>query len=114
MHEMSLCYGLLSQVEAIAQQRHAKQVTKIIVHIGALAGVEPRLLASAFEMVKIGTIAETAELVLDTHPIRVLCQQCHTESEVSVNRLLCLQCGSWQTRVISGDELLLASVELSL
>lgn len=114
MHEMSLCYGLLSQVENIAQQRQAKQVTKITVQIGILAGVEPRLLASAFEMVKLGTIAETAELVLDTQPIRVHCQQCHTESEVTVNRILCLQCGSWQTRIISGNELLLASVELSL
>jgi hydrogenase nickel incorporation protein HypA/HybF len=29
-----------------------------------------------------------------------------------MNRLTCAACGDWHTRVISGDELLLESVEL--
>lgn len=31
-----------------------------------------------------------------------------------MNRLLCGACGDWHTRIISGDELLLESVELEM
>jgi hydrogenase nickel incorporation protein HypA/HybF len=57
-------------------------------------------------------LAAEAELQLETLPVRVVCEQCGAESAASVNRLLCGQCGDYHTRVVSGDELLLASVEL--
>jgi hydrogenase nickel incorporation protein HypA/HybF len=46
--------------------------------------------------------------------IRVRCLECDAESEAQPNRLLCGACGGYRTQVISGDELLLASVELDL
>jgi hydrogenase nickel incorporation protein HypA/HybF len=44
--------------------------------------------------------------------VRVRCEQCGAESEASPNRLLCGACGDYHTRLLSGDELLLVSVEL--
>jgi hydrogenase nickel incorporation protein HypA/HybF len=112
MHELSVCRALLGQVETLAREHRAKGVAKILLHIGPLAGVEPRLLQEAFPFARAGSIADTAELVIETQPIRVRCKRCAAESEAAANRLLCGACGDWQTQLISGDELLLASVEM--
>lgn len=112
MHELSVCQGLMQQVEAIAQQHGAKRVDKIVLQVGPLSGVVPELIQSAFTFASAGSIAELAELIIHSLPVRVHCQTCHAETNAEVNRLLCGACGDWHTRLISGDELLLQSVEL--
>ncbi len=112
MHELSVCQGMLRQVDAIAAEHAARRVSRITVRIGPLSGVEPALLAQAFPIASAGTVASDAELIIETLPVRVHCETCGEESDAAVNRLLCGSCGDWHTRLISGDELLLASVEL--
>ena len=113
MHELSLCDDLLGQVVAIAEQHNAQSVESITVQIGALAGVEPILLESAFSLIKLGSIAEQAELIMQTSPVIVLCRNCGIQSEVVANCLLCNTCQSHETTLINGDELILASVALN-
>ena len=112
MHELSICQSLMNQVEQIAVQRRAHSVTSIVLGIGPLAGVETQLLKNAYPIACAGTIAEDAELIIESLPLRVKCNQCHAESDALPNKLVCKQCGDWQTTLISGDELMLMSVEL--
>lgn len=114
MHELSLCQALLEQVADIAREQGANRVERICLRIGPLAGVEPQLLQQAYPLVAIGTIAETAELVIETAEIRVRCTCCGAETVATANRLLCGACGAFQTQLISGDELILAHLELTL
>jgi hydrogenase nickel incorporation protein HypA/HybF len=112
MHELSVCQALLGQVEALAHAHHARGVSRITLRIGPLAGVEPALLQQAYPIARAGTAAHAAELIIERLPVRVRCEHCGAESEVPANRLSCSACGDWQTQLIGGDELLLASVEL--
>lgn len=114
MHELSVCQAMLNQVMALAAERQATGVASITVHIGALSGVEPDLLQHAFPVARAGTLAADAQLLIERLPIRVHCEQCGAETEATPNRLLCGACGDWHTRLVSGDELVLASVELRL
>ncbi len=114
MHELSVCQGMLNQVAAIAAERQALGVSSITVRIGPLSGVEPDLLQHAFPIACAGTVAAEARLVIERLPIRVRCEQCGAETDATPNRLLCGACGDWHTQLISGDELILASVELQL
>jgi hydrogenase nickel incorporation protein HypA/HybF len=82
------------------------------VRIGPLAGVVPDLLSTAFPLAAAGSRMEHAVLDLVDAPIRVRCQTCGAETEAAMNRLICGACGDWHTQVISGDDLLLESVEL--
>jgi hydrogenase nickel incorporation protein HypA/HybF len=112
MHELSVCQGMLRQVGAIAADHEARAVTGITVRIGRLSGVEPELLAQAFPIASAGTVADGADLIIETLPVRVHCETCGEDSDAAINRLLCGSCGDYHTRLISGDELLLASVEM--
>lgn len=109
-----MAQALVEQVENIVREQHAEYATRIRVRIGPLSGVVPELLASAFPLAAAGSIAEQAKLELMEASIRVRCQTCGEESDATANRLICGACGDWHTQVISGDELILESVELEL
>ena len=114
MHELSVCQSLLDQVESIARAHGATRVERILLRVGPLSGVEPALLQNAYPLAAAGTLAEHAELVIEPAAVRVHCSECGAESDAAPNRLLCGSCGGWKTRLISGDELLLANLELSI
>ncbi|MEA3276769.1 MAG: hydrogenase maturation nickel metallochaperone HypA [Pseudomonadota bacterium] len=113
MHELSVCLALLDQVQAIAREHGATRVERIVLRIGPLSGVEPPLLQSAYPLAAAGTIAADAALAIETAPLRVLCKACGEETSATPNRLICGECGSFRTRLVSGDEMLLARVELA-
>ena len=113
MHELSICQSMLGQLEHLVQENHALGVHAVRVQIGPLAGVEADLLAQAFPLAMAGSVAQDAELIVESLPIRVRCQQCGAVSEATASRLVCAQCGGWHTTLLSGDEMLLASVELN-
>ena len=112
MHELSLCQALMTQVERTAAQYGAARVSRILLRIGPLAGVEPELLRHAFPVAAAGSCAEGARLDIEAAPVRVRCRSCAAESEAAPNRLICGACGDWRTDLQSGDEMLLASLDL--
>jgi len=112
MHELAICQSLLEQVENIAEERAAKSVTSITIGMGPLSGVEVQLLKNAYPIASAGTVAQDAELVIEHLPIKVKCSQCGSESDALPNKLTCKQCGDWRTTLISGDEMMLMSMEL--
>ena len=112
VHELAICQALMEQVERIAQEEQADQVLSIHLAIGPLSGVEPRLLEQAFSVARAGSIAASAELVIESMPVQVSCKQCGQLTEALPGRLVCGSCGDWQTSLISGDELELRHMEL--
>lgn len=112
MHELSICQALLEQVERIARAQHARRVLSVTVRVGPLAGVEPQLLASAYPLAVTGSLASGSELIVQRVPLRVRCLECGAESDASATRLFCGVCGLERVEMVSGDELLLASLDL--
>ena len=112
MHELAVCQALMDQVEQVAQREQARRVTTVTLQIGPLAGVEPQLLLDAWPIASAGGIAQGAELLIESMPLRVRCLVCGSESDASPNRLVCAECGNFRTQLLSGDELLLKSLEL--
>ncbi len=102
----------MSQIETIARDNHAVRVTAITLGMGPLSGVEEQLLKYAYPVASAGTVADGAELLIHSTPVRVRCSACGKESEVQPNHLVCGHCENWRTTLISGDELLLVRVEL--
>jgi hydrogenase nickel incorporation protein HypA/HybF len=114
MHELAICQSIIDQVSNISKQRNAKHVASISIGIGPLSGVEEQLLRNAYPIASVSTVAENAELIIETLPVRVHCNQCGEDSDAKINKLSCPHCGNWRTTLISGDEMLLLSVELEM
>ncbi|MCE9678908.1 hydrogenase maturation nickel metallochaperone HypA [Shewanella sp. AS1] len=112
MHEYSIVSALLEQCEQHAIDNQAKAISKVVVKIGVLSGVEPALLATAFETFKLEGRTRDAEFVIQHQGIVLQCQQCLCKTEVAERSVICPQCNSYDTRIIEGEEMLLMQLEL--
>ncbi len=112
MHELSVCQSIISQALQVAKQNNAHIISKIELAIGPLAGIDIQLLQHAFPLASAGTIAKDAKLTTVNLPLKIRCLSCFKESSAQPNRLVCSHCGDWHTQVISGDEMLIKSIEL--
>lgn len=112
MHELSVCQGLLAEVQRVAQANGDGKVSEIRLAIGPLSGVEPALLERAFTIARASTCAADAKLAINVMPVTVRCRSCGTTGEAATNRLLCPECGDWRVDLASGDELQLIEVTL--
>jgi hydrogenase nickel incorporation protein HypA/HybF len=112
MHEYSLARALAEQVRDIARQHCATSVTEVVVAAGPLAGVEPLLLASAFEQVATDELLCKVRLIIEEAPLTVHCDTCERESEIKDFAFVCPHCGAGTTRMVGGDALILRHVVL--
>lgn len=112
MHELSLCMNLVDQLTDLARDHCATSVARVELQVGTLSGIEPRLLEDAFPFASAGSIAETAVLAIETVQPRIRCRRCCRESDASPNRLVCDSCGSFDTELLAGQDLILSRVEL--
>ncbi|WP_394202001.1 hydrogenase maturation nickel metallochaperone HypA [Shewanella waksmanii] len=112
MHEYSIVSALLEQCHQHAVENQATKITKVVVKIGVLSGVETSLFATAFETFKLEGCTYDAELVIEQQPIIVRCVQCHQEQQVAERSVKCPHCNSFNTHIIAGEEMLLMQLEM--
>ena len=112
MHEYSVVQALLEQVETIADANDAEKVTKIIVKIGVMSGVEPHLLEIAFNTFKEKTICDGAEFVMNIQPVMIWCPECEARSELEVIHYCCPKCESLKIEVVDGEDMYLMTLEM--
>lgn len=112
MHEYSIAVELLRSIEAAAQPYEDAAVQCVHLRIGELAGVEAELLASAFELVRPGTICAAAELEIRPSPAVWSCSLCGKAIDTGA-ALRCPECDV-PARMESGDEILLERLEMEV
>ncbi len=66
MHEFSLMADLMRKIEQVAVDNDAARVTRVRVWLGALAHITPEHFREHFEDGTRGTVAEGAELEVET------------------------------------------------
>lgn len=111
MHEFSIVSALLDMCEDNARKNDATKVTKVIVKIGKLSGVEPQLLRTAFDTFKEKTMCDGAEFILNIQELVVKCLTCNNESTLDKNVFSCPLCGG-EVKVIDGEDMYLMSLEM--
>ncbi|WP_019623828.1 hydrogenase maturation nickel metallochaperone HypA [Thioalkalivibrio thiocyanoxidans] len=66
MHEFSLMADLMRKIEQVATDHNAERVTRVRVWLGALSHITPEHFREHFEDGTRGTLAEGAELEVET------------------------------------------------
>ena len=114
MHELSIVASLFEILEERAREKKAKKILFVKVQVGALSGVVPEFLKTAFDIYKKDTIAEKAELGIEKVPLTVQCLKCGYKTEKEDFVFICDKCGSPDLKTLSGTELLLEKMELEI
>jgi hydrogenase nickel incorporation protein HypA/HybF len=113
MHEQNIMENVMKIVTHQVTHYPGKRVTRIHLVIGALRAVMVESLEFYFQILRVGTPAESAQLVISELPIRAYCQQCHAEFEVVKFNFICPACNSKDTQIKQGQELYIDSLEVS-
>jgi hydrogenase nickel incorporation protein HypA/HybF len=118
MHELSIAQSLVELVEDELLARQGSDdappcVGRITVKIGALSGVVPEALSSAFPVAAARSTLGPAALVIDFQPVVAYCPSCGADRELpSPQRLRCPACGTPTPDIVAGRELELVSIEV--
>ncbi len=112
MHELSLMEGVLDLLEDERGRHGFRRVTRIVLEVGALAGVQKEALDFCFDAVMKGTVAEGAALELLDVPALAWCGACAAEVPVESRLDPCPRCGGAPERLVQGLDLRLKSLEV--
>jgi hydrogenase nickel incorporation protein HypA/HybF len=120
MHELAVAQAIVA-----AAERHAdgRPVSVVRVRVGRLRQVVPEYLSFYFELAAKETICEGAELEWERIPSVLHCSECAAEwdpaappareqDQLTVS-FRCPDCMSADHRVISGDDLVLESIDVT-
>lgn len=113
MHEYSIVQSLLESCEEHARANDASEITKVIVKIGVLSGVEPDLLETAFNTFKEQTVCHNADFIMNIQKIEILCNSCNTKSILEKNEFSCPSCNGVDIEVLDGEDMYLMSLEMN-
>jgi hydrogenase nickel incorporation protein HypA/HybF len=112
MHEVSIVESMVALVEDEHRRQDFSRVNMICVHLGALGHVEPDALRFCFGAVTSGTIADGARLKIVMIPGEGRCADCDRIVPIQDRFSECPVCGGTRVRMIAGDELRLAELEV--
>lgn len=85
---------------------------RVQLRVGELAGIDPRLLVSAFEVCRVETVCAGAALDVETVTIQWACRMCG-RGIAAGDVLQCPECGA-AVRLVGGDEIELEGIELEV
>ena len=114
MHELSIVANLFEILEEKAKENKAKKIHSVKLKIGALSGVVPEFLKTAFNAYKKDTIASDAVLFIEEVPLKVKCQKCKANIIKDDFVFICTKCGSHNLKTLSGTELFLEKLEMEV
>lgn len=111
MHEVSMARAVVRTVmDALPDP--ATRVTQVRLRIGALSGITPEGLRSAYEVVTADTALAGASLAVEEAPLVVRCSQCGEQELAGVRDLACPVCGQPCGEVVGGREVEVVEVLL--
>ncbi len=112
MHEASIASSILEISIGTAVENNSNKITLVSVRIGKMATIDESSLRFAFDAIKENTIAENAVFEFNRVPLLGVCTDCKHEAEYPGYFVACAECGSMNIKMISGDELEIAHIEV--
>jgi hydrogenase nickel incorporation protein HypA/HybF len=113
MHELSLATNVLEIAESTRHRANARQILSIKLEIGQLSAVEPDAMRFAMDALLPDSSAAGARVDYHFVPGRAHCRDCGQNFKLEFLYDSCPACDSFDKAILSGDELLVKSIELA-
>lgn len=108
---MGLMDAMLRMIDRIKAEQELESVSRIVLEVGELSGVVPRFLEECFEAVSSGTDYQQTELVIETVPGTLRCNDCEIEFPADPEHLFCPECMGKNLTPMTGRDLTLKELD---
>jgi len=112
MHELSIAKNIIEIIKESVEEKDLRYINKVVLKIGDLSGVVPDSLQFSLEAISTGTELEGTIYEIMKIPFTIKCKVCNNESNNELGIVKCPACGSKDTEVVSGNELLVSEIIL--
>ncbi len=112
MHELAIMEETVAIACEQARQQHAQKILRLSMRIGQMSGVMPDALNFVFEAVTAGTLAEQAQLNIESVPVTCHCHECDRPFTPDDLFYECPRCGNLSVHLLTGKEIELKSLEV--
>ena len=116
MHEFSIVMGMVNEVTRIAGENNALKVTSLNLKIGRKSGIVIDSMKFAFDAVKLEyPLISSAELLIEEIPLMYECNDC--KNKFNTDDIFfppCPDCKSFNLKLLSGEEVDIAKMELEV
>lgn len=112
MHEYSIVESLLERARVETEARGGRRVTRLHVRIGEVSGVDPDLLATAYETFRERSLCADAPLDIRRVPAAWSCPRCCAPIPAGAV-LRCPECAV-PAQLVEGDEIVLDRIEMEV
>jgi hydrogenase nickel incorporation protein HypA/HybF len=116
VHEFSIVMGMVNEVTRIAGENNALKVTSLNLKIGRKSGIVIDSMKFAFDAVKLEyPLLTSAELLIEEIPLIYKCNDCEKKFETDdIFFPPCPYCKSFNLKLLSGEEVDIAKMELEI
>ena len=112
MHELGVVFHCLDSVRRIAEENNVKRVASVTVEIGEVSTVLPYLFEDCWKWaVKKESVLKDAGIKIERIPALTFCQGCGKECPTVEYGKVCPHCGSENTYLIQGNEIIIKEIE---
>ena len=112
MHELVITENLLATVLKEANAAGAERVIEINLIVGELSGVVSDCVQFNFDVLKRGTIADTAVLNFKPVAAQLKCRDCDANFNPKDECWVCPECGKFNVEITKGRDCYIESMEV--
>jgi hydrogenase nickel incorporation protein HypA/HybF len=112
VHELAVTQNLLATVLQEAKSANAEKITVIYLVVGELSGVVGDCVQFYFDVLKMGTLAETAVINFKLVPSILKCRDCQSEFKPENEQWVCPECGKQSVEITGGRDCFIESMEV--
>ena len=112
MHELGVVFHCIKQVNEIAAENNVKRVSSVTVEIGEVSTVIPYYFEDCWNWaVKKETVLKDAKIIIEKIDAVTHCSSCGNDYPTVAHGKTCPHCGSPDTYLITGNEILIKQIE---
>ncbi|MCR5415901.1 MAG: hydrogenase maturation nickel metallochaperone HypA [Pseudobutyrivibrio sp.] len=111
MHELGIVFHITKQVEEVAKENNAQHISEVVLSLGEVSTVIPSYLEDCWAWnSKKYPLLEGSKLTCETIKAVTFCEDCKQEYGTVEHGKTCPHCGSTNTYLVTGNEVILKEV----
>lgn len=112
MHELSIAYEINNIIDQYVKAEQRPYIKSVKIRIGKLQNILSESLIFCFETITSTGKSPAPNLEIEQVPITIKCNKCGTVNEIEDYDFNCVDCGSTNIEVLTGNELSVKEIEL--